>query len=64
VHTDALYSLRESGQIVELGRGLYRVAEASEAEHRDLAVVAARAPSAAICLNAQREFVQRPVIPH
>jgi predicted transcriptional regulator of viral defense system len=50
VHTDTLYSLRESGRIVELGRGLYRVAEASEAEHPDLAVVAARAPSAAICL--------------
>jgi predicted transcriptional regulator of viral defense system len=50
VHTDALYSLRESGRIVELGRGLYRVAEASEAEHPDLAVVAARAPRAAICL--------------
>jgi predicted transcriptional regulator of viral defense system len=50
VHTDALYSLRESGRIVELGRGLYRVAEASEAEHPDLAVVAARAPRAVICL--------------
>ena len=50
VHTDALYSLRESGRIVELGRGLYRVAEASEAEYPDLAVVAARAPRAAICL--------------
>ncbi len=50
VHTDALYSLRESGRIVELDRGLYRVAEASEAEHPDLAVVAARAPRAAICL--------------
>ena len=50
VHTDALYSLRENGRIVELGRGLYRVAEAGEGEYPDLAVVAARAPSAAICL--------------
>ena len=24
VHTDALYMLRDSGRIVELGRGLYR----------------------------------------
>ncbi len=50
VHTDALYALRESGRIVELGRGLYRLAEAGEAEYPDLAVVAARAPNAAICL--------------
>jgi predicted transcriptional regulator of viral defense system len=50
VHTDALYELRESGKIVELDRGLYRLAEVSEAEHPDLALVAARAPNAAVCL--------------
>src|ERR1700674_4287422 len=50
VHTDALYALRDSGKILELGRGLYRLAEADEAEHPDLAVVAARAPNAAVCL--------------
>jgi predicted transcriptional regulator of viral defense system len=50
VHTDALYALRESGRIIELGRGLYRLAEAREAEYPDLAVVAARAPNAAVCL--------------
>jgi Transcriptional regulator, AbiEi antitoxin len=50
VHTDALYALRESGRIVELGRGLYRLAETDETEHPDLAMVAARAPNAAVCL--------------
>jgi len=50
VHTDALYALRDSGQVVELGRGLYRLVEIGEAEHPDLAVVAARAPNAAVCL--------------
>ncbi len=50
IHTDALYALRESGQIIELGRGLYRLTETEEAEHPDLAVVAARAPNAAVCL--------------
>ena len=50
VHTDALYALRESGRVIELGRGLYRLAEAAEAEFPDLAVVAARAPNAAVCL--------------
>jgi predicted transcriptional regulator of viral defense system len=50
VHTDALYALRDRGRIIGLGRGLYRLAEAGEAEHPDLAVVAARAPNAAVCL--------------
>jgi predicted transcriptional regulator of viral defense system len=50
VHTDALYALRDSGRVIELGRGLYRLAEIGEAEHPDLAVVAARAPNAAVCL--------------
>jgi hypothetical protein len=43
MHTDSLYALREEGRIVELGRGLYRLADIGEAEHPDLAVVAARA---------------------
>lgn len=50
VHTDALYVLRERGRVVELGRGLYRLADVGEAEHPDLAVVAARAPNTAVCL--------------
>jgi predicted transcriptional regulator of viral defense system len=50
VHTDALYTLRDTGRIVELGRGLYRLAEAGEVDHPDLAEVAARAPNAAVCL--------------
>ncbi len=50
VHTDALYALRESGRVIELDRGLYRLAEIAEAEHPDFAVVAARAPDAALCL--------------
>src|SRR5262245_35323980 len=50
VHTDALYALRDSGRLLQLGRGLYRLAEVGEAEHPDLAVVAASAPSAAVCL--------------
>lgn len=50
VHADALYALRDSGRIVELGRGLYRLAETREAEHPDLAIAAMRAPNAAVCL--------------
>jgi len=50
LHTDTLYTLRDNGRIVGLGRGLYRLAEVDEAEHPDLAVVAARAPNAVVCL--------------
>jgi predicted transcriptional regulator of viral defense system len=50
VHTDALYALRDGGRVIELGRGLYRLAEIGEAEHPDLVEVAARAPNAAVCL--------------
>lgn len=50
VHTDALYSLRDSGRVTKLGRGLYRLAEIGEAEHPDLVEVAARATNAAVCL--------------
>jgi predicted transcriptional regulator of viral defense system len=50
VHTDVLYALRQEGRIIELGRGLYRLTDAGEAEHPDLALIAARAPTAAVCL--------------
>jgi predicted transcriptional regulator of viral defense system len=50
VHTDALYALRESGRVVPIARGLYRLADAEEAEHPDLEEVAVRVPDAAVCL--------------
>jgi predicted transcriptional regulator of viral defense system len=50
VHTDVLYTLRESGRVVAVVRGLYRLANAAEAAHPDLEEVAARAPGAGICL--------------
>ena len=50
VHTDALYAMRECGELIELSRGLYRLSEVREPEHPDLAVVAARASDAAVCL--------------
>lgn len=50
IHTDALYALRDVGRVIELGRGLYRLSEVGEAEYPDLAIVAACAPNAAVCL--------------
>jgi predicted transcriptional regulator of viral defense system len=56
VHTDALYALRESGRVVTIARGLYRLADAEEAEHPDLEEVAVRAPDAAVCLISALSF--------
>lgn len=56
IHTDALYELRDQGQIIELGRGLYRLAETNEAENPDLAIVAVRSPNAAVCLISALEY--------
>lgn len=56
VHTDALYALRDSGRVIELGRGLYRLFDVWEAEHPDLAVAAAQAPSAVVCLTSALSY--------
>lgn len=63
MHTDALYALREGGQIIELGRGLYRLSEMSEAEHPDLAMVAARA-SNELLHYARMLRVEKPMSPY
>lgn len=56
IHPATLYSLRDSGQITELARGLYRLAGADEFANPDLAVVAVRAPDAAVCLVSALSF--------
>lgn len=50
IHPATLYKLRDSGQVTELARGFYRLADSDEFEDPDLAVVAARAPDAVVCL--------------
>lgn len=50
IHPAALYELRNNGQLTELARGLYRLADMREAENPDLAVVGVRAPNAVVCL--------------
>lgn len=56
VHTDALYALRDSGRVIELGRGLYRLSDIGEAEHPDLAVAAAQAPDTVVCLTSALSY--------
>ncbi len=56
IHPAALYSLVESGELTRLARGLYRLADAQEFSNPDLAVVAAKAPDAIVCLISALSF--------
>jgi predicted transcriptional regulator of viral defense system len=44
------YAWRDAGMIIELGRGVYRKANAPETAHLDLLAATKRAPRAIICL--------------
>jgi predicted transcriptional regulator of viral defense system len=50
IHPAALYKLIEDGQLTRLARGLYKLSSAPEFSNPDLAVVAAKAPDAVVCL--------------
>jgi predicted transcriptional regulator of viral defense system len=56
IHPAALYGLVETGQLTRLARGLYRLADAQEFSNPDLAVVAAKAPDAVVCLISALSF--------
>jgi predicted transcriptional regulator of viral defense system len=46
-----LYALRDRGQILELSRGLYQLADSAGISHVDFVAVCGRAPHGMICLN-------------
>lgn len=56
VHPRVLYKLREEGEIVELSRGVYRLAELPELENSDTVAIAKRVPSGVICLLSALSF--------
>ena len=56
VHQDAIYQLRDRGELTALGRGLYRLSEAPEFARPDLALVGLRAPDAVVCLISALSF--------
>ena len=56
IHPRTLYKMRDSNRIVQLGRGLYRLADATESEHLDLISVAMRVPDGVICLISALAF--------
>jgi predicted transcriptional regulator of viral defense system len=56
IHPRTLYEMRDANRIVQLGRGLYRLADAPETEHLDLITVAAKVPDGVICLISALAF--------
>lgn len=56
VHPRTLYHLRDSGRLVQVSRGVYRLADLPEPSQPDLVVVAARVPQAVICLISALAF--------
>jgi predicted transcriptional regulator of viral defense system len=51
-----LYRLRDEGALIELSRGIYRVADIPATAHLDLVAVCRRAPDGMICLNSAASF--------
>src|SRR5207245_2904546 len=50
VHPRTLYALRDSGEIEQVGRGLYRLSSAPPLSSPDLVPIAIRIPRAVVCL--------------
>ena len=56
VHPRTLYHLRASGEITQLSRGVYRLADLPPLENSDLTAVAKRVPTGVICLISALSF--------
>jgi len=50
IHPRTLYALRDSGRLIQLARGLYRLSDLSPVGDPDLALVAGRIPQGVVCL--------------
>ncbi len=65
IHPRTLYQMRDSSQVIELSRGIYRLADLPPLENSDLVVVMKRAPSAVICLVSALSFHETTTeVPH
>jgi predicted transcriptional regulator of viral defense system len=51
-----LYGLRDRGALMEISRGIYRVADAPATAHLDFLAVCRRAPDGMICLNSAASY--------
>jgi predicted transcriptional regulator of viral defense system len=51
-----IYRLRDAGELLELSRGIYRLAAAPPTAHLDLVAVCRRVPHGTICLNSAASY--------
>ncbi len=56
IHPETLYQFRDAGELVEVSRGLYRLASLPTLSHPDLVAVASKIPSGVICLISALSF--------
>ena len=56
IHPRTLYTMRDSGAIQSLSRGLYRLADLPPLSNPDLVIVASKFPQAVICLVSALAF--------
>lgn len=56
IHPRTLYRLRDSGRLVGVSRGVYRLTHLPEPSQPDLVVVATRVPNAVVCLISALAF--------
>lgn len=56
IHPRALYAMRDSGRIEQLGRGLFRLAGLPPLGNADLVVVATKVPAGVVCLISALSF--------
>lgn len=65
IHPDTLYTMRDSGNLVTVSRGVYRLSDSPPLSNPDLVTVAARVPSGVICLISSLSFHELTTqIPH
>lgn len=56
VHPRTLYKMRDQGILTQLERGIYKLKDSQPLSNPDFAVIAARIPSAKICLVSALDF--------
>jgi len=56
IHRRTLYSMRDNGELIQLERGVYQLAEEGTIGNPDLAVIANKIPKARICLISALAF--------
>jgi predicted transcriptional regulator of viral defense system len=65
IHPRTFYSLRDSGALIQISGGVYRLSEQTSVSYPDLVTIAVRCPRAIICLVSALAFHQITTqIPH